>query len=86
MTRLGAYDLVPGRCPACERHMGAAAECPYCGCDAAHRGVTLFLKSTVVILALGGLLGLCLHERNLRRRPSPPPVTRLTPAAAGVRP
>jgi hypothetical protein len=50
----------PAHCPSCERFIGPAAECPYCGADSARNPALRYLRWAAVALATLGLAFLCL--------------------------
>jgi hypothetical protein len=58
-----ASRLTPQACPACERFIGPAAVCPYCGCDAAVSPAVRLLRLGAVLLATVGLAFLYLAAR-----------------------
>ena len=47
-------------CPACERFIGPATSCPYCGTDSLHRPAQRFMRVAAVVLALLGMTALYL--------------------------
>ena len=58
MTENGAGQLPAtheGTCPGCERFIGPADVCPYCGADAAPRPGFRFLRYASLLLAVLGL-------------------------------
>jgi hypothetical protein len=45
-------------CPSCERFIGPAGVCPYCGADSARRPLLRHLRVAALALAVAGLAGL----------------------------
>lgn len=45
-------------CPSCERFIGPADACPYCGADSARRPLLRHLRHAALALAVAGLAGL----------------------------
>ena len=43
-------------CPACERFIGLALQCPYCGEETRHRRSLLILRFAASLLSVGGIL------------------------------
>ncbi len=51
-------------CPSCERFIGPADECPYCGADSARSPVLRRLRTAALLLAVAGLALLLLMARH----------------------